>query len=70
MGLSAVHVNRTLQTLRADGLITTRSGMIIIQDWQRLKELAEFDPTYLHLRVGTEASGHQRPSSAPRTGSA
>ena len=49
-GLSAVHVNRTLQDLRAGGLITWRAGSVTVLDWERLKEAGEFDPAYLHLR--------------------
>ena len=49
-GLSTVHVNRTLQELRASGLISTQRGSAIIEDWDGLREAGEFDPTYLHLR--------------------
>src|SRR3954453_11314589 len=49
-GLSAVHVNRTLQELRGEGLITLRAGSLAVLDWDRLREAGEFDPTYLHLR--------------------
>jgi CRP-like cAMP-binding protein len=50
LGMSAVHINRTLQELRADRLIKFRAGQLIILAWDRLKEIAEFDPGYLHLR--------------------
>lgn len=53
-GLSAVHVNRTLQGLRGEGLLEVGSGSVAVLSWRRLQEAAEFDPTYLHLR--TEAS--------------
>ena len=49
LGLSIVHVNRTLQQLRAKGLIGPQSSRIIILDWPRLQEAAEFDPTYLRV---------------------
>src|SRR3954471_4554349 len=49
-GLSAVHVNRTLQELRGEGLITWRAGSVAVLDWDRLKEAGEFDPAYLHLK--------------------
>jgi CRP-like cAMP-binding protein len=50
-GLSTVHVNRTMQELRADGLIkTTKKGVVTILDWEALQKAAEFDPTYLHLQ--------------------
>jgi CRP-like cAMP-binding protein len=50
LGLSLVHVNRTLQELRSEGLVSWRSGEVRIEDWDRLAQLAEFDPTYLHLK--------------------
>ena len=50
VGLSAVHVNRTLQSLRRDGLITHNRTAIIIDDWPGLQKAGEFDATYLHLR--------------------
>ena len=49
-GLSSVHVNRTLQELRGDGLIELHHGRLTILDWARLKAVAQFDPAYLHLR--------------------
>src|SRR4051794_22578460 len=49
-GLSAVHVNRTLQELRGKGLITLRAGSLTVLDWERLKEAGEFDPAYLHMK--------------------
>ena len=48
LGLSNVHVNRTVQELREDGLFRWENGMFKVLDWERLKEVAEFDPTYLH----------------------
>ncbi len=51
LGLSTVHVNRTLQELRANRLITSRANSILfIENWEGLKKAGEFDPTYLHLR--------------------
>lgn len=47
-GLTAVHVNRMLQKLRADGLLTLTSGELTILDVHKLKDLAGFDPDYLH----------------------
>jgi CRP-like cAMP-binding protein len=49
LGLSTVHVNRVLQELRADGLITLRGRSLSVQDWPGLKNAGEFDMTYLHL---------------------
>lgn len=47
LGLSSVHTNRTLQEIRAQDLIATRSRTLSITDWDRLVQAAEFDPTYL-----------------------
>src|SRR5215210_4083437 len=49
-GLSTVHINRTLQELRGEGLIEFHSSRLTILDWARLQEVAQFDPAYLHLR--------------------
>lgn len=47
LGLSVVHVNRTLQELRAEGLISFQSHFVTLLNWPRLQEVAEFDPVYL-----------------------
>ncbi len=49
LGLSAVHVNRVLQQLRQEGLITLEGKRVTIADVERLKVFAGFDPSYLHL---------------------
>jgi len=49
LGLSNVHVNRSLQELRAEGLITWRGETVVLEDWLRLQEVAEFDPAFLCL---------------------
>ena len=48
IGLSGVHMNRTLQKLRNDGLITSQGKRLVINDLARLMEFADFDPIYLH----------------------
>jgi len=45
--LTSVHVNRSLRTLRNEGLVTVRGGVVIIHDWKNLAQAGEFDPTYL-----------------------
>ncbi|HEX2257132.1 MAG TPA: Crp/Fnr family transcriptional regulator [Afifellaceae bacterium] len=59
LGLSTVHVNRTLQKLRDDGLITLRGKALTIPDPDALKRFAGFNPNYLHLRRG-EKKGDPR----------
>jgi CRP-like cAMP-binding protein len=49
LGLSTVHVNRSLQELRRHGLIELRGGSLSVLNWDGLKKAGEFDPTYLHL---------------------
>ncbi len=49
MGLSAVHVNRCLKSLRRDGLLRWHGGRVTILDWDGLRALAEFDAAYLNL---------------------
>ena len=50
LGLSTVHVNRTLMQLRAQGLIALGKSRLTILDWKGLTKVAHFDPVYLHLR--------------------
>ena len=50
LGLSVVHVNRTLRELRRNGVIRWEGEYIHIDDWDRLAEIAEFDPIYLSLQ--------------------
>ena len=54
LGLSTVHVNRTLQEIRGAGLIELRRGRLVALDWEGLCEAGEFEQTYLH-RQRTEA---------------
>jgi len=50
LGISAVHANRSLQELRDTRSVRFDGRRLTILDWERLREQAEFDPTYLHLR--------------------
>ena len=49
MGLSTVHVNRTLQELRAAKLIILKGRTLTIPDLEALQSAAQFNPSYLHL---------------------
>jgi CRP-like cAMP-binding protein len=49
LGLTAVHVNRTLRELREREILTFRAGQVVIHDLRALERVAEFDPTYLYL---------------------
>ena len=52
LGLSAVHVNRTLQELRGAGLIELTRSRLRAIDWPGLCKIADFDTAYLHLGAG------------------
>lgn len=49
LGLTAVHVNRTLQELRRKKLIMLNARIVRIPDFGALAGLAQFDPAYLYL---------------------
>ena len=53
-GMTPVHVNRTLQGLRSDGLIDYGNKVMTILEPDGVKKVAEYNPNYLHL-VRTEA---------------
>ena len=65
LGLSLVHVNRTLKELRGEKLITLSNGVLTIHDWESLKRAGQFEPHYLHLRSDrpqNQNGGGERPS--------
>lgn len=49
LGISSVHANRVVQTLRADGLLVWQSEQVTLPDLERIRTLGEFDERYLHL---------------------
>lgn len=49
VGLTSVHVNRTLKLLREQKLVTFRARRVEIHDLEGLRRVAEFDPAYLYL---------------------
>lgn len=55
LGITPIHTNRTLQALRADGLIELRGKRLRVLDIDRLTAIAGFDERYLS------------PPDAPRT---
>ncbi|MDR4513250.1 Crp/Fnr family transcriptional regulator [Nitrosomonas sp.] len=72
LGLSLVHMNRTLKKLRLDKLINATSYEIILLDIDKLKEIAEYEAYYLEqiknlsmiIENHTVSSNHQTPSVA------
>ena len=60
LGLTAVHVNRTLKALEAEGLIVRKKRSVGFPAWRRLQDAGDFNPRYLHLEPqrSTEAEDH------------
>jgi CRP-like cAMP-binding protein len=52
VGLTSVHVNRTLMRLEKEGHIRRSRRTIEIDDWQTLAKVADFQPRYLHISNG------------------
>lgn len=57
LGLSAVHVSRTLGMLRDSGFITFSRRTLTIHNFSGLAAVAGFNPTYLHLPTKLATSG-------------
>lgn len=51
-GLTPVHVNRTLQELRKEGLVELHGRRLAIPDLAALERVGLFNPNYLHLENG------------------
>ena len=54
LGLTPVHVNRTLKALKAIGVVQIEGRIFRIPDWPRLAAIAEFDPEYLQIVPATD----------------
>ncbi|HEX9932375.1 MAG TPA: Crp/Fnr family transcriptional regulator [Allosphingosinicella sp.] len=48
LGLTPVHVNRVLQRMRSEGLISLKRGALEILDQDRLQTVSGFSANYLH----------------------
>lgn len=53
--MTAVHVNRTLQRLRGEGLVAMQGREVRIERWDALVDAAGFDRGYLHLPASIAA---------------
>lgn len=56
LGQTTVHINRTLQDLRAARLLALKSRRLTLLDPERLRRLGKFDPSYLHLRAAEDTT--------------
>jgi CRP-like cAMP-binding protein len=50
LGLTPVHVNRTIKALEAEGLITRKGRSVSFPDWELMRSIGDFNQRYLHLR--------------------
>ena len=57
LGLTPVHLNRVMRSLEVDGLIVRSKRDVSFPDWERMRDIADFNDRYLHLAVQT--SGEQ-----------
>ena len=48
LGLSIPYVNRVLQQLRQQGLVTIKDQCVVIENFEELAALADFEHAYLH----------------------
>lgn len=53
-GLTPVHVNRTMQSLRHDGVMTVQAQTVWIHDWNALVKAGDFDADYLQINIEPE----------------
>ena len=50
LGLTPVHVNRVLQRMRSDALISFKGGWLTIHNYRALEKASGFNPNYLHIQ--------------------
>jgi len=55
LGLTNIHVNRTMQQLRSNGMIGTANRTMTLPDVQSLRDICGFDLSYLHIQPSAEA---------------
>jgi CRP-like cAMP-binding protein len=59
LGLTAVHVNRTLKALEDARLIARDKRTVTITDWDALRQAGDFDPSYLFLELSDEIAAER-----------
>lgn len=52
VGLTSVHVNRTLKALAKDGLVQREKRYLAIADWEKVRAIGDFSALYLHFDQG------------------
>jgi CRP-like cAMP-binding protein len=66
LGLTPVHVNRTLKGLREDRVVELAHRAVQILNWDRLVQIGEFESSYLQLRGGGSACQTTSPAEQPQ----
>ncbi len=56
LGLTPVHLNRVIRSLECDGLINRSKRDLSFPDWERMRDMADFNDRYLHLAVQESAA--------------
>jgi CRP-like cAMP-binding protein len=64
VGLTPVHVNRVLKELGRLGLIERHRRAVVIPDWEKLREVGDFNARYLHLDQASAMRGGAAPERA------
>jgi CRP-like cAMP-binding protein len=63
-GLTSVHINRVMRSLREEKIVSFRSSLVEILDPARLQRHAQFDPYYLYLdKTALESASSEAPNS-------
>jgi CRP-like cAMP-binding protein len=60
LGLTSVHVNRTLKRLHAEALVIVEARTVTIPSIAALREICDFDPTYLHAVAASTKRDYPR----------
>jgi CRP-like cAMP-binding protein len=63
LGLTTIHVNRTLRSLRQDKLIAIDGKLVTILDFEALSLLSDFENSYLAKSIHAPRSGASAPNS-------
>ena len=50
LGISAVHVNRVIQSFRAEGILNIQRSKVTLRNMEQLLKIGGFNDLYLHQR--------------------
>jgi CRP-like cAMP-binding protein len=57
LGLTPIHVNRTLKSLRQERIADVRHRKVTVHDWKKMAAIADFEPSY--LSIGRSSNDNQ-----------